>query len=176
MYRHHTDDFHPCYLPDGRIVFASTRCERGVLCDQSDTLSVNTLYRINGDGSGLEMLSEGALSESTPCVMNDGRILYNAHIFVKILHGSVPVREDGSAHFVVPADKNLFFQAIDEDFMEVQRMRTFVRVTCQPPDRRPAGWPLRGQTVPGGDGAAGDLGRRQWSLLRLLFRPPQPDL
>jgi hypothetical protein len=55
-------------------------------------------------------------------------ISLNAHIYVKVLHGIVPVEADGSAHFVVPADRNLFFQAIDEDFMEVQRMRTFVNL------------------------------------------------
>jgi hypothetical protein len=50
----------------------------------------------------------------------------NSHIHVKIHHGIVPVREDGSAHFIVPAEKNLFFQALDGDFLEVQRMRSFV--------------------------------------------------
>jgi hypothetical protein len=40
----------------------------------------------------------------------------------------VPVEEDGSAHFEVPPDKNLFLQALDQDFMEVQRMRTFVNL------------------------------------------------
>jgi hypothetical protein len=50
----------------------------------------------------------------------------NTHLHVKRLHGVVPVEPDGSAHFRVPADRNLFFQALDEDFMEVQRMRTFV--------------------------------------------------
>jgi hypothetical protein len=51
-----------------------------------------------------------------------------AHIYVKVLHGVVPVEADGSAHFVVPADKNIFLQALDKDFMEVQRMRTFVNL------------------------------------------------
>jgi len=50
------------------------------------------------------------------------------HLHVKVLHGIVPVHDDGSAHFSVPADKNLFFQALDERFMEVQRMRTFVNL------------------------------------------------
>ena len=30
-YKFWTDDLHPCYLPDGGICFASTRCEHGVL-------------------------------------------------------------------------------------------------------------------------------------------------
>ncbi len=80
-WRKHTDDFHPCYLPDGGICFASSRCERGVLCDVSDNLSVNVLYRRDGDGS-LTVLSHGALSESTPAMMNDGRILYTRWEYV----------------------------------------------------------------------------------------------
>ena len=31
----HTDDIHPCYLPDGKIVFSSTRCEHTILCGGS---------------------------------------------------------------------------------------------------------------------------------------------
>jgi hypothetical protein len=58
----------------------------------------------------------------------------NTHLHVKYLHGIVPVENDGSAHFRVPADRNLFFQALDEDFMEVQRMRTFVNF--RPGERR----------------------------------------
>ena len=51
-----------------------------------------------------------------------------AHLSVKVLHGVVPVREDGSALFTVPADRNIFLEALDEDFMEIQRMRTFVNL------------------------------------------------
>jgi hypothetical protein len=82
VYRHHTDDFHPCYLPTGDLCFASTRCERGVLCDQSDSLAVNTLYRLHAGSQRLEMLSQNALSESTPSVMNDGRVLYTRWEYV----------------------------------------------------------------------------------------------
>jgi len=55
-------------------------------------------------------------------------ISMHAHIFVKIHHGVVPVAEDGSACFTVPAEKNLFFEALDQDFMEVQRMRSFLNL------------------------------------------------
>ncbi len=81
-YYHTTDDFHPCYLPDGGIAFASARCERGVLCDVGDDLAVNLLYRVEADGRNLQRLSEGALCESTPSVMNDGRILYTRWEYV----------------------------------------------------------------------------------------------
>jgi len=46
----------------------------------------------------------------------------------KKVHGIAAVHEDGSAFFTVPAKKNLFFQALDENFMELQRMRTFINL------------------------------------------------
>ncbi|TKG91580.1 hypothetical protein EYV94_21380 [Puteibacter caeruleilacunae] len=45
---------------------------------------------------------------------------------LKVQHGVVPVEKDGSAYFEVPANKNIFFQALDENFMAVQTERTFV--------------------------------------------------
>ncbi|MCU0962207.1 MAG: hypothetical protein MUF48_19090, partial [Pirellulaceae bacterium] len=48
------------------------------------------------------------------------------HLSVKVLHGVVPIQEDGSARFTVPAGRDIFLQALDENFMEIQRMRTFV--------------------------------------------------
>jgi mono/diheme cytochrome c family protein len=40
--------------------------------------------------------------------------------------GLVPVEPDGSAHFQVPAGVDLYFQALDENYRAVQRMRTHV--------------------------------------------------
>ena len=40
--------------------------------------------------------------------------------------GTVPVEADGSAHFLVPADMGVYFQALDENHMEVRRMRSMV--------------------------------------------------
>jgi len=48
----------------------------------------------------------------------------NTRLWVQVLNGIVPVNPDGSAYFTVPASKNIFFQALDKDFQEIQRMRT----------------------------------------------------
>ena len=40
--------------------------------------------------------------------------------------GTVPVEEDGSAYFKVPADVPVYFQALDENMLEVRRMRSFI--------------------------------------------------
>ena len=81
-YRFWTDDVHPCYLPDGDLCFASTRCEHGVLCTPNHYLACTNLFRMNADGGNLQPISHGALSEFTPTVMDDGRILYNRWEYV----------------------------------------------------------------------------------------------
>ncbi len=40
--------------------------------------------------------------------------------------GYVPVAEDGSASFEVPSDRMIFLEALDENFLEVQRMRNYL--------------------------------------------------
>ena len=81
-YRHHTDDMHPCYLPDGGIAFVSSRCERGILCDGADVLTTTTLYRMDADGGRIEVLSDSPVSEASPSVTGDGRILYTRWEYV----------------------------------------------------------------------------------------------
>jgi hypothetical protein len=49
-------------------------------------------------------------------------------VAIKKVHGLATVHEDGSAFFTVPANENLYFQALDENFMELQRMRTFLNL------------------------------------------------
>ncbi len=100
VYTHHTDDMHPCYLPDGGICFVSTRCQRGILCDGPDVFTTTTLYRMDGNGKNMEVLSDSPLSEASPSIMNDGRILYTrweyvdkADVVIKCLWA---VRPDGT--------------------------------------------------------------------------------
>ena len=42
--------------------------------------------------------------------------------------GTVPVEADGSANFEVPAGKMLFFEALDENHLEVRRMRNYINL------------------------------------------------
>ena len=51
---------------------------------------------------------------------------WKAALWPRVQWGVVPVEEDGSAHFVVPANRSIFFQALDENFREIQRERTYV--------------------------------------------------
>ena len=52
---------------------------------------------------------------------------------VRIL-GTVPLGEDGSAYFRVPSDTPVYFQLLDENHMELRRMRSFI--SFQPGERR----------------------------------------
>lgn len=73
----HTDDIHPCYLPDGRIIFSSTRSEHTVLCGGSAHLVAPTLHRMKPDGTEVEPLTKSPVSEFCPVVLQDGRVMYH---------------------------------------------------------------------------------------------------
>ena len=48
--------------------------------------------------------------------------------------GTVPIEEDGSAHFHVPVDEAVYFQLLDENHLELRRMRS--HITFQPGEIR----------------------------------------
>ena len=67
------DDIEPTYLPGGGIAFCSSRCNRWVMCWH---VPVAILFRCDGDGRNIRMLSSNAVTENTPAVLNDGRLIY----------------------------------------------------------------------------------------------------
>jgi hypothetical protein len=73
----HTDDIHPCYLQDGKIIFSSTRCEHTVLCGGSAHLVAPCLHRMDADGTHVEQLTQSPVSEFCPLVLDDGRVMYH---------------------------------------------------------------------------------------------------
>ncbi len=62
------------------------------------------------------------------------RIGHPAETNARMLLGTVPVENDGSAYFRAPARKPLYFQAVDDTGRAVQGMRTIVYL--QPGERR----------------------------------------
>ena len=66
-------DYEPVYLPDGDIVFASTRPEQSVPCWYSE---ISNLYRMNGEGRFVRRLAVDQVHTLYPQVLNDGRICY----------------------------------------------------------------------------------------------------
>jgi hypothetical protein len=73
------DDIEPSYLPDGGIVFCSSRCKRFVPCWY---VQVATLYRCDGDGRNIRPLSSNIEQDNTPWVLPDGRVLYTRWEYV----------------------------------------------------------------------------------------------
>lgn len=94
------DDFDARYLPDGRIVFLSTRRGQAIQCGQDTALrtvsqttlpdcyvrcgggperpvAVYTLHTMDADGGDLCAISPFEMFEWTPSVSNDGTILYS---------------------------------------------------------------------------------------------------
>ena len=53
-------------------------------------------------------------------------ITRGTHLVLKVLHGIVPVEDDGSANFFVPAEANIFLQALDENYVSLQTERTYI--------------------------------------------------
>ncbi|MCY2988268.1 MAG: hypothetical protein NTY19_10460 [Planctomycetota bacterium] len=100
-YHHGTDDMQPCYLPDGGIAFISTRCQYGILCDGPDDFTTTVLYRMDADGQHLRKLTNSSVSEASPVMLPDGRLLYTRWEYVD--KGAVSVkclwalRPDGTA-------------------------------------------------------------------------------
>jgi hypothetical protein len=72
-------DMDPAYLPDGRIVFSSTRDAKYCGCNQH---IMANLFVMNGDGTNIRQLGRSTLYESRPSVLQDGRILYDRWEYV----------------------------------------------------------------------------------------------
>ncbi len=68
------DDMDPIYLPDGHIVFSTSRCNSYVRCLPQSASTV--IARCNGDGRNIVMLSRNNEPDYTPQLLPDGRILY----------------------------------------------------------------------------------------------------
>ena len=76
---HDSYNFNACWLPDGSIVFLSTRKPAFAYCWTSP---VGILYRMDRDGKNLRRLSANYLNDFTPSVMNDGQIIYGRWEYV----------------------------------------------------------------------------------------------
>jgi len=94
-------DIDPLYLPDGGIVFSSSRepkycmCNRHIMCN---------LYRMDGDGANITQIGKSTLFEGHGALMPDGRIIYNRWEYVDRNFGDAQglwtVFPDGTGHAV----------------------------------------------------------------------------
>jgi len=73
------DDVEPTYLPDGGILFCSSRCRRVVGCFPAP---VAVLYRCDAGGEGIRPLSANPFTDNTPWPLPDGRVVYTRWEYV----------------------------------------------------------------------------------------------
>jgi len=73
------DDIEPTYLPDGDIVFVSSRCKRWVNCWLTQ---VAVLHRCDADGKNIRAISSNNEQDNTPWPLPDGRVLYTRWEYV----------------------------------------------------------------------------------------------
>jgi len=94
-------DIDPLYLPDGSIVFSSTRepkfcmCNRHIMCN---------LFQMESDGANIIQLGNSTLHEAHSTLLNDGRILYDRWEYVDRNFGDAQalwvVHPDGTKHSI----------------------------------------------------------------------------
>ncbi len=108
------DDIEPAYLPDGGIVFCSSRCKRWVNCWLTQ---VAVLYRCDADGGNLRPISSNIEHDNTPWPLPDGRLLYMRWEYVDRsqvhYHHLWTVNPDGSAQMVYYGNMNPGIVMID---------------------------------------------------------------
>lgn len=95
-------DYYPCPLPDGGLAFISTRCNARFLCWRPQAF---VLFRLGREGEAPRPLSFANLSEWSPTVMRDGRILWTRSEYLDkgadFGHTLWAVRPDGSHPMLV---------------------------------------------------------------------------
>ncbi len=85
------DNFDACYLPDGRIVFASTASYHAVPCWHGKERACS-IYLMNADGSGMRQLCFDQDLDLHPAVLPTGQVIYSRwdysgtmHIYLRLL-------------------------------------------------------------------------------------------
>ena len=106
-------DYEGAYLPDGRLVFTSTRCVQSVDCFWTE---VSNLYTCDRDGQNLRRLGFDQVHTNYPAVTPDGRVLYTrweyndrGQIFVQSLWQMFP---DGTGQSAFYGNNSWFPTAI----------------------------------------------------------------
>lgn len=94
-------DIDPIYLPDGRILFTSTREPKYCMCNRH---IMGNLFTMNADGSNLQQIGHSTLHEGHSSLLPDGRIIYDRWEYVDRNFGDAQgvwvTNPDGTNHAV----------------------------------------------------------------------------
>ena len=106
-------DIAPAYLPDGRIVFLSTRASGLVPCNNT---GVAILHVMNADGSDMHPISVNNVNEFDPGILPDGRILFGRWEYVDknalTIQSLWTINPDGTQETALFANNMVFPEAI----------------------------------------------------------------
>ena len=72
-------DIDPIYLPDGRILFTSTREPKYCMCNRH---IMGNLFTVEADGSNVQQIGHSTLHEGHASLLPDGRIIYDRWEYV----------------------------------------------------------------------------------------------
>jgi DNA-binding beta-propeller fold protein YncE/mono/diheme cytochrome c family protein len=67
-------DFEPCYLPNGDVMFSSTRCFGTIDCGWQST---SNMFVMNGEGKYIRRLGFDQVHTFYPVLLGDGNVLYS---------------------------------------------------------------------------------------------------
>jgi len=73
------DDMEPTYLPNGKIMFCSSRSNRWVPCWYTQ---VAIIYVCDGSGANIQPISGNIEHDNTPWMLPDGRVIYERWEYV----------------------------------------------------------------------------------------------
>lgn len=79
------DDFDACYLPDDRIVFASTASFHAVPCWHGKERACS-IYMMNADGTGVRQLCFDQDLDLHPAVLPTGQVIYSRWDYAGTMH------------------------------------------------------------------------------------------
>ena len=106
-------DISPAYLPDGRIIFLSTRASGLVPCFNT---GVAILHVMNADGSDIHPISVNNVNEFDPAVLPDGRILSGRWEYVDknalTIQSLWTIHPDGTEETALFANNMVFPEAL----------------------------------------------------------------
>lgn len=145
----------PPEIPERTIQTAASR--QANPHDRPATVAVTNVYNSDfpwPEGTKIDALRIIQVLPKTTPPPNQPRIGIANQTNARAVLGTIPVEEDGSAFFEVPAEKELYFQALDERGMAVQSMRsgTYVHpgehLTCHGCHEKKRQTPPRLEAVP----------------------------
>ncbi len=94
-------DIDPIYLPDGRIMFTSTREPKYCMCNRH---IMGNLFTMEADGANIEQVGHSTLHEGHAAMLPDGRVIYDRWEYVDRNFGDAQgvwvVNPDGTNHAI----------------------------------------------------------------------------